>query len=169
MGLLDYMVSILLPEGITATDDEVIQEIETEKQIRPGDVIFVERMGDLYRHYGIYVGKGEVIHYSAKDGDFGNDISIHKTSMEHFLEASSQYYICKFPKRADIENYHLFTKKEAVQRAYKRLGERQYSLLENNCEHFAIWCRTNISVSKQAEKAANIFLKLTDVVTKIID
>lgn len=31
----------------------------------PGDVIYVKRMGDLYRHYAIYAGNKRVIHYAA--------------------------------------------------------------------------------------------------------
>ncbi len=132
-----------------------MHKTEEKKQIRPGDVIFVERMG-LYRHYGVYVGKGEVIHYSSINSDFGDDISIHKTTLKKFLDGRNGYYICKFPKRPDIENYHLFTKKETVQRAYQRLGERRYNLLGNNCEHFAIWCRTNVSESGQVRRVEGV-------------
>ncbi|MBQ7417895.1 MAG: lecithin retinol acyltransferase family protein, partial [Acidaminococcaceae bacterium] len=35
----------------------------------PGDVIYVKRMGDLYRHYGIYAGNNRVIHYAGHGGD----------------------------------------------------------------------------------------------------
>jgi hypothetical protein len=37
----------------------------------------------------------------------------------------------------------------AVQRAQSRVGERRYSLIGNNCEHFATWCATGIAVSQQ--------------------
>lgn len=142
------------------TEETVPQETEPEKQIRPGDVIFVERSFNLYRHYGVYAGNGEVIHYSSRDGDFGDDISIHKTSMEQFLDGAGQYFICKFPRHCRIRGYHLFTKKETVERAYQRLGERQYDLVGNNCEHFALWCRTNISESSQVKKLENGLLSL---------
>ena len=36
-------------------------------------------------------------------------------------------------------------------RARERIGETQYSLWTNNCEHFAIWCKTGISESHQIE------------------
>ena len=136
-------------------EESVPQETETEKQIRPGDVIFVERSCNLYRHYGVYVGNGEIIHYSSENGDFGDNVSIHKTTMERFLDGEKQYFICKFPKNSRIRGYHLYTKKETVERAYQRLGEKQYDLLGNNCEHFAVWCRTNISESSQVKKLEN--------------
>ena len=148
------MADLLVP------DSDTIQETETDKQIRPGDVIYVERMNGIYRHYGIYVGKGTIIHYGTKDKDFGKGISIHKSTMKEFLKGENKYYICKFPEHANIENYHLFTKKEAVQRAYKRLGEQSYSLVTNNCEHFALWCRTNISQSSQIKKIEKALLCL---------
>ena len=48
-------------------------------------------------------------------------------------------------------NYHLYTPEETVIRARERIGETQYSLWTNNCEHFAIWCKTGISESHQIE------------------
>lgn len=37
-----------------------------------------------------------------------------------------------------------------ISRAKGRLGENSYHPLENNCEHFAMWCKTGISLSQQA-------------------
>ena len=31
---------------------------------------------------------------------------------------------------------------EVCKRAYNRLGEKGYSVVKNNCEHFASWCKT---------------------------
>ena len=38
-----------------------------------------------------------------------------------------------------------------LRRAMGRLGEQQYNLLFNNCEHFAHWCRTGRHRSSQVE------------------
>ena len=54
-----------------------------------------------------------------------------------------------------ISNYHLYTPEETVIRARERIGETQYSLWTNNCEHFAIWCKTGISESHQIEDLLN--------------
>lgn len=48
--------------------------------------------------------------------------------------------------------YHLYTPKETVQRAESRLGEKKYNIATNNCEHFAIWCKTGVSESTQVEE-----------------
>jgi len=158
-----FELLLLLAEALVLPDEAeetVPQEMEEEKQLRPGDVVFVERSCNLYRHYGVYVGGGEIIHYASESGDFGENISVHKTSMKQFLDGAEQYYICKFPKCSRINGYHLYTKKETVQRAYQRLGERKYDLLGNNCEHFAVWCRTNISESSQVKRIENGLLSL---------
>lgn len=47
--------------------------------------------------------------------------------------------------------YHLYTPAETVERAKTRLGERKYSLGLNNCEHYAIWCKTGLSDSRQVD------------------
>lgn len=65
--------------------------------------------------------------------------------------------------------YHLYTPEETVQRA-KEVAEKcaqegspfevfinghTYNLLLNNCEHFAIWCKTGVHESRQVEKVLN--------------
>jgi hypothetical protein len=36
-----------------------------------------------------------------------------------------------------------------VARAWSRIGERGYHLFSNNCEHFAVWCKTGRADSTQ--------------------
>lgn len=45
----------------------------------------------------------------------------------------------------------VFSADETIARAKSRLGEKSYNLLTNNCEHFAIWCKTGLSKSYQVE------------------
>ena len=47
------------------------------------------------------------------------------------------------------------TPEETVNRARERIGETSYNLWTNNCEHFAIWCKTGISESHQIEDVLN--------------
>ncbi len=49
-------------------------------------------------------------------------------------------------------NYKRYSPDEIVERARSKIGEERYSLLLNNCEHFAIWCATNVSESQQIQK-----------------
>jgi hypothetical protein len=36
-----------------------------------------------------------------------------------------------------------------IERAYSRMNERDYSLFNNNCEHFARWCKCGVAGSEQ--------------------
>jgi len=147
---------------------------KSNRGARRGDIVCVDR--GLYEHYAVYVGDDRVIHYAAGDGDFGGDATIREASFQDFLGEQETYFVCEFPanhkpprKHEYIASsvmpdmrwlidafkgakYHLFSPEETVERAYSRLGEQKYNLLTNNCEHFAIWCKTNISESWQVEE-----------------
>lgn len=53
--------------------------------------------------------------------------------------------------RDAAEGYHLYSPEETIQRARSRLGEHAYDLALNNCEHFALWCKTGVHRSHQVE------------------
>lgn len=125
---------------------------ESHKRLYPGDVLSVSRWGNLYEHFAVYIGQGVVVHYASDDGDWGGDVQVRKSSLDDFVADSDDYRICRFPKTMPIPGYHLYSYKETVKRALSRLGETDYSLFSNNCEHFAIWCRTGLSRSKQVEE-----------------
>jgi len=118
--------------------------MKPDKTLQPGDVIFTDRV--LYRHYGVYAGDGKVIHYAAKNGDFGSDVGVRETSLKKF-SGGGKCTVLQF-----IEDPP-FSGKETVRRARSRIGEKSYSLLFNNCEHFALWCKTGKSTSAQVETA----------------
>lgn len=48
-----------------------------------------------------------------------------------------------------MKNYKLYSADETIERAQKRMGEASYNIVLNNCEHYAIWCKTGISESHQ--------------------
>lgn len=49
-----------------------------------------------------------------------------------------------------IADYHVYSPEETVRRAKSRISEQEYNLISNNCEHFAVWCKTGISESRQS-------------------
>lgn len=97
-----------------------------------------------YRHYGIYVGNNEVIHFDSPYR--GNDHKIRLTSLNTFSR----------DKSIEIDNYAmnkvLFTRFEIVNRAYNALHNSfgSYDLINNNCEHFATWIACNKKISRQS-------------------
>ncbi len=50
----------------------------------------------------------------------------------------------------------IYSPEKTVKRARSRLGEKEYNLLLNNCEHFAIWCKTGLSKSYQIENLLKV-------------
>jgi Lecithin retinol acyltransferase/PspA/IM30 family len=105
-----------------------------------GDQIYVMRplagFDSVYEHHGIDCGDGTVIHYYKG----GREPVVERTTLETFARGNPIYTqtvpVCFIP---DI----------VIERAESRLGERQYNLLTNNCEHFANWCKTGRNTSQQ--------------------
>jgi Lecithin retinol acyltransferase len=52
--------------------------------------------------------------------------------------------------------YRVCTPDEVVESAMKQLGKKQYDLLFNNCEHFALFCKTGIHESTQVRRIFNL-------------
>lgn len=110
-----------------------------------GDQLLVYRdfwqMEGIYQHHGIDCGDGSVIHYR-KPSEI-----VERTSFTTFSKGNVvtvKEYIKGFCYIPEV----------VVARAESRLGEDKYSLLFNNCEHFATWCKTGISDSKQVRDFA---------------
>ena len=102
-----------------------------------GDHLVTPRTG--YTHHGLYIGNQEVIHY---EGKFGSDSGrIAKVSLAEFCEGTS-CLVRDYPLR-------VYGRKESVERACKRLGEKDYHLILNNCEQFVAWCIMGIGYSEQ--------------------
>lgn len=109
-------------------------------EIAPGTELIVDRRG--YKHHGIYVGGGRVIHYA---GWFSRLHGlVEEIPLADFLD--------KRPYRAGRSPEDSAHGAEIVRRARSRLGERNYSLLENNCEHLCNWCQVGESRSDQVDR-----------------
>ncbi|MFP3043291.1 lecithin retinol acyltransferase family protein [Treponema primitia] len=150
-----------------------------------GDILVVSR--GMYYHYGVYVGNNKVIHYASKNGDFGDAICVHETTLSRFLRGG-RCLICTFSgtyRKPDLgtkvfsmiehpnlftvmdsvsafmvelssSSFHLYSGKETADRARSRIGEGKYNLFFNNCEHFAIWCKTGIAESVQVSSIVSL-------------
>ena len=51
--------------------------------------------------------------------------------------------------KAIRSDYKLYTPKQTIARAESRLGEASYNLALNNCESYAMWCKTGVNISYQ--------------------
>jgi hypothetical protein len=144
-------------------------KITTCSEVKPGDIIGVER--GIYQHYGIYIGDNEVIHFSNFEWESRSELAVIRTDMGHFLDNAKKFFtvsiyrinndIEKYSKSKDPskisssarlfeiterfndgKTYNIYSPEEVVERAKSQLGKGNYKLLFNNCEHFAMWCKT---------------------------
>lgn len=110
--------------------------------LRPGDHLVSARVG--YQHHGIYIGHQQVIHYQGLFG--GNEANlVVQSSLREFSQGNAV--------RVQAHPSRRFSGKKSVERAHARLGEREYNLLLNNCEHFVMWCIEGESASPQVRQA----------------
>ncbi len=150
-------------------------------QASNGDVIRVNR--GLYSHFGIYIADGErVIHYTGATGPNDFNGVVRETSLEEFLNGAEKYSVCKFPehppvnlitqkanglfkiwqtfKNLQLMNYKLYSPDETIARARSKLGQGGYNLALNNCEHFAVWCKTGVKTSSQVNAVMDFLTML---------
>jgi len=136
MGLWDMMVE---------SWEEACQEVDHPK-LSKGAVLRIEltRLGVVgFDHYGVYAGNKQVIHFS--------EGKIQKNSLEKFIEGAGVFNASEVDVMTFASKY---TKNISLDESYSRakscLGMTGYDVLDSNCEHFALWCRTDRAISGQA-------------------
>ncbi len=114
----------------------------------PGDAapplaahIITPRVG--YRHHGIYVGDGRVVHYRGLCRGWRAG-PVEEVSLEAFAPGR--------PVSIRAHASPRFDQQTVVERARSRLGEDAYRLFSNNCEHFSEWCVDGMHRSPQIEE-----------------
>ncbi|WP_028953293.1 lecithin retinol acyltransferase family protein [Synechococcus sp. CC9616] len=101
------------------------------------DHLQVPRQHGLFHHHGIDLGDGTVAHYLE-----GREIL--RSPIDAFRQEQPITV---------IEHDAASTTGVTLRRAISRIGEQNYNLLFNNCEHFATWCKTGRHRSGQIESA----------------
>ena len=98
-----------------------------------------------FTHHGIYAGDGQVVHYAGLARAWRRG-PVELVSLEDFA-GGRDVWIEPTPG-ARYAGLH------AVARALSRLGEDQYRIATNNCEHFCAWCLDGVNRSRQIERFA---------------
>ena len=101
------------------------------------DHLQVPRQHGLFKHHGIDLGDGTVAHYLE-----GREIL--RSPVEEFSRGQPLSVVSYPDGTCSAPGVTL-------RRAMGRLGEQNYNLLFNNCEHFAHWCKTGRHRSEQVE------------------
>ena len=99
------------------------------------DHLEVPRQHGLFNHHGIDLGDGTVAHYLE-----GREIL--RSRLEDFSQGQ--------PIRV-VDHPGASAPGLTLRRAMSRIGEQNYNLLFNNCEHFATWCKTGRHRSGQID------------------
>ena len=99
------------------------------------DHLQVPRRHGLFNHHGIDLGDGTVAHYLE-----GREI------LRSPISEFSQGEVVSVLNHANASPAGV-----TLRRAMGRLGEQNYNLLFNNCEHFATWCKTGRHRSVQVD------------------
>lgn len=113
---------------------------------------------DKYYHHGIYIGNGEIVHFFGDDefDIYSKNLTIKKTTFELF----SNNKITELKIYTENETSLLLPKEEILKNAIDSIGQNNYDILFNNCEHFANFCTfgKRISYYQQliTEKSKNI-------------
>ena len=125
----------------------VVKKLKTDELA--GSVVFVKRKWGLYKHYGVYIGHGQVIHFSGEEGHEidASRAKIIQTSLQGFLKGG------QLRIQSDIGRPEPLPKAEIVRRAKSQLEKCDYDLWKNNCEHFANWCRYGEKKSVRVDNA----------------
>ena len=114
----------------------------SEADLSPGDHVYVKRTTRHYKHHGIYIGHGKVIHVSGSIRE-KRDPEVRETDLSTFLKGGilrRRNYRERLPAS------------ETIRIAKKQLHNTSFSIIRNNCEHFATFCVTGKKKSRQVRK-----------------
>jgi len=111
-----------------------------------GDHLAVQRLG--YSHHGLYVGDGQVIHYQGPCASNGQAGQVVLSTLDDF-HGNQPLRVIAHPDRP-------YSREACAVRAFSRLGEHDYHLLFNNCEHFVLWCIEGLHDSPQVNRASTV-------------
>jgi hypothetical protein len=116
---------------------EISRLTEPVPALALADHLQAPRQHGLFNHHGIDLGDGTVAHYL-------EGRAILRSPLEEFSR-SQPITVVDYPEET------ISAPGVTVRRAMGRLGEQNYNLLFNNCEHFAHWCKTGRHRSSQVE------------------
>lgn len=143
------MESVVLQLPIT--DAVFTEEFWVQKNPVMGDHLRVKRMGGIYTHHDIYVSDNEVIHFTGTDDD-----SIMDSSKNRVISSDLNFFLkggeLEVKEYTDEEFQDLYAPDQIVAYARSCLGDGDYNVIFNNCEHFANVCTLGRFRSHQVER-----------------
>ncbi|CAG0988962.1 HRAS-like suppressor 3 [Flavobacteriales bacterium] len=113
-------------------------------------IVLRKKLLGMVDHFAIFLGyRGNHPVFVANYRDGVKEVSV--SEMRQLLQTLEPTQIDRFPGPEH-------QRKSAVRRAISRIGERAYSYIFNNCEHFKTWVHYGENRSKQVDTAGNVAL-----------
>lgn len=115
----------------------------------PGAHIRV-KMNNFY-HHGIYIGNSEVVQFGYPDNVYQdpNDVVVMRSPIQDFVGNEQFIEVYSFSKD---ELKHKLKDEDIIKEALSHVGERNYNIMKNNCEHFANRCIFGVASSNQIDE-----------------
>jgi len=114
-----------------------------------GQHLIIKKASGTYTHHGLGIGESRVIHYSGLANNLTDTGVIEEISLDEFAQG----------KKIQIKPHldRQYNPQEAIIRASLRMGEAQYHILHNNCEHFVEWCISGQHQSEQSTRGKLLY------------
>ena len=140
---------------LTPAEQRLVRETLLDGKQR----IFLQQFEDgfpTFRHYGLDLGDGTVVHFRGKMEYIHANAWIQRTSCAAFCRGG---VICP---AYDVR--FAFPQEEVARRALSQVGCNfgGYNFLCNNCEHFVNWCACGRRISRQVMMREQIEEDLQD-------
>ena len=140
--------------------------------LEEGDLVEFPREPFFFSHWGIYVGKGDIVHFGGVDisstaVDSSSCCAFTKCGTGHRKASVKKEKFMKVAGDSKAKKNNDKDKttpplpgEEIKERALSSVESSSYSLLGENCENFTSWCRYGNAVSGQADTALTRLLVL---------
>lgn len=138
--------AIYVVRHISPMERELIRKTFSDWKQQTMQRILFQQMEDgflTFRHYGIALDDGTVVHFRGKRQDIHANAWIQRTGIADFARAGDVCEAC--------EVRFAFPEELVARRALCQVGSRfgGYHFLWNNCEHFVNWCACGHRISRQ--------------------
>lgn len=136
-----YTVRVLTP-----TERRLVRDHWEEYKKRTKSRILIQQLEDgfpTFRHYGIDLGDGTIVHFRGKLHYIHANAWIQRTDYDGFAQGGQICY---------ADDVRLaFSQDRIMDRALSQVGSDfgGYHFLCNNCEHFTNWCACGKRISRQ--------------------
>lgn len=159
--------------------------IERDK-LKPGDHVYVYRASGTYQHHGIYIGKRdmEIVHYTGIATKSKSTAQIRVATLDEFLYDGELHlvsygndWLTESVKIAGTSHTMVSKPVSEVIATAERYAQDpnswgEYNLITNNCEQFAICCKTGDKLTFVGQVRGclkNLFLKFVTPFISLLD